>query len=314
MNAEKNLHLLKTDFGHEIEQLVYAGRYGEAYALWGSGMASGRVPLKGNDALTRRVWERVAGAVEKFNEPGKFTALIEFGWASNPGGNDLHSNVAFPQRQSQGRSDPVHFQPHEVAQMKGDSETHPSLSPNDEFAGYGRWDKGSFGPEPKTKDMLPRKNACPALKQGLKPKEMLGVNPFKFGMIGSTNSHTSPATTQENDYFGKARLEGLLPIVAVSRKRSRAFCKSPAVWISPFVTTRPWPPAWAPFGLEPSREFNFDQLAPELKQAFVDDATQGLRLMHAVATSQRHPVNGSSSPTSGIGAYGNEYLQRAAIA
>ena len=93
---------------------------------------------------------------------------------------------------------------YEVTQMKGDSETHPWLSPNDEFADYGTWDKGSFGPEPKTQDMLPREYAREAFKRGLQYEERLGVNPFKFGLIGSTDSHTSLATTEENNYFGKA--------------------------------------------------------------------------------------------------------------
>jgi hypothetical protein len=92
----------------------------------------------------------------------------------------------------------------EVTQIKGDGETHPLLSPNDEFADYGTWDKGSFGPEPKTPDMLPREYAREALKRGLEYEERLGVNPFKFGMIGSTDTHTSLSTTEENNFFGKA--------------------------------------------------------------------------------------------------------------
>jgi hypothetical protein len=93
---------------------------------------------------------------------------------------------------------------YEVTQMKGDGEAHPSLSPNDEFADYGTWDKGSFGPEPKTPELLPREYAREAYKRGLKYEESLGANPFKFGMIGSTDTHTSLATFEENNYFGKA--------------------------------------------------------------------------------------------------------------
>jgi hypothetical protein len=93
---------------------------------------------------------------------------------------------------------------YEVTQMKGDGEAHPALSPNDEFADYGTWDKGSFGPEPKTAEMLPREYAREAYKRGLRYEESLGANPFKFGMIGSTDSHTSLATIEENNYFGKA--------------------------------------------------------------------------------------------------------------
>jgi hypothetical protein len=92
---------------------------------------------------------------------------------------------------------------YEVTQMKGDGETHPSLSPSDEFSNFERWDRGSFGPQPKTADMLPREYAREALKRGLAYEEKLGVNPFKFGLIGSTDSHTSLSTTQEDNFFGK---------------------------------------------------------------------------------------------------------------
>jgi hypothetical protein len=92
---------------------------------------------------------------------------------------------------------------YEVTQMKGDSEAHPLLSPRDEFADFETWDKGQLGPAPKTKDMIPREYAREALKRGLAYEAKLGANPFKFGMIGSTDSHTSLATTTEDNFFGK---------------------------------------------------------------------------------------------------------------
>ena len=49
--------------------------------------------------------------------------------------------------------------------------------------------------------MLPREYAREALKRGLAYEAKLGVNPFKFGMVGSTDSHTSLATTEENNFF-----------------------------------------------------------------------------------------------------------------
>jgi len=91
----------------------------------------------------------------------------------------------------------------EVTQIKGDGEAHPLLSPNDEFADFVTWDNGSFGPEPKQPDMLPREYAREALKRGLAYEAKLGANPFKFGMIGSTDSHTGLATAEENNFFGK---------------------------------------------------------------------------------------------------------------
>lgn len=99
----------------------------------------------------------------------------------------------------------MRFEPvYEVTQIKGDGEAHPALSPSDEFADYGTWDKGSFGSEPKTPEMLPREYAREAWKRGLAYEDSLGVNPFKFGVIGSTDAHTGLATTQEDNFFGKA--------------------------------------------------------------------------------------------------------------
>ncbi len=92
---------------------------------------------------------------------------------------------------------------YEVTQMKGDGEAHPLLSPNDEFADYENWDKGNWNGVPKTPDMLPHEYARGALKIGLQLEERLGVNPFKFGMIGATDAHTSLATTREDNNFGK---------------------------------------------------------------------------------------------------------------
>jgi uncharacterized protein DUF3604 len=92
---------------------------------------------------------------------------------------------------------------YEVTQMKGDGEAHPVLSPNDEFSSFETWDKGSFGPEVHTPAMLPREYAREALKRGLKYEKTLGANPFKFGMIGSTDSHTGLSTSTEDNFFGK---------------------------------------------------------------------------------------------------------------
>lgn len=94
----------------------------------------------------------------------------------------------------------------EVTQIKGDSESHPFLSPNDEFASYGDagWDKCNLSCG---KDMPPESYggsyAREALKRGLEFTQKMGANPFKFGMIGSTDSHTSLATADENNFYGK---------------------------------------------------------------------------------------------------------------
>jgi len=93
---------------------------------------------------------------------------------------------------------------YEVTQIKGDGEAHPLLSPNDEFADYGTWDKGNLNlSEAKTDDMLAHEYARSALALGLQIEQNLGTNPYKFGMIGSTDSHTSLATADDDNFFGK---------------------------------------------------------------------------------------------------------------
>ncbi|MHC5110213.1 MAG: DUF3604 domain-containing protein [Planctomycetota bacterium] len=93
---------------------------------------------------------------------------------------------------------------YEVTQIKGDGESHPYLSPNDEFAGYDvLWDKSNLGPVPKKPEMLQYEYARQALKAGLSLEQRIGVNPYKFGMVGSTDSHTGLATAAEENFFGK---------------------------------------------------------------------------------------------------------------
>jgi Protein of unknown function (DUF3604) len=93
---------------------------------------------------------------------------------------------------------------YEVTQTKGDGETHPFLSPTDEFADFERWDKGNLdGTVPKTKTMLEFEYARSALKLGLTLEQKLGVNPYKFGMVGSSDAHTGLAAMEEDNFFGK---------------------------------------------------------------------------------------------------------------
>jgi hypothetical protein len=93
---------------------------------------------------------------------------------------------------------------YEVTQIKGDGETHPFLSPDDEFADYETWAVGNLDvSEAKTDDMLAGEYAREALKRGLLIEQRMGTNPYKFGQIGSTDSHTALATTQEDNFFGK---------------------------------------------------------------------------------------------------------------
>ena len=96
---------------------------------------------------------------------------------------------------------------YEMTQIKGDGESHPFLSPNDEFANYERWDKGNLDmSQAKKKEMLEYEYARSALRNGLKLEQELGINPYKFGLIGSTDSHTGLATADEDNFFGKASI------------------------------------------------------------------------------------------------------------
>ena len=102
----------------------------------------------------------------------------------------------------------------EVTQMKGDSETHPLLSPEDEFADFETWDVSNVAGTPKEDWMLEHEYARSALKLGMRLEQEVGANPFKFGMIGSSDTHTSLSTTREENYFGK------LPHLEPSAKRA----------------------------------------------------------------------------------------------
>jgi hypothetical protein len=93
---------------------------------------------------------------------------------------------------------------YEITQIKGDGETHPFLSPNDEFADYENWDIGNLNLSVLKKDeMLQYEYTREALKNGLKMEEKFETNPYKFGVVGSTDSHTSLATAEEENFFGK---------------------------------------------------------------------------------------------------------------
>jgi len=93
---------------------------------------------------------------------------------------------------------------YEATQIKGDGEAHALLSPDDEFADYETWDVGNLDlTEAKKPEMLKGEYAREALKNGLMLEAKLGTNPYKFGMVGSTDSHTGLATAEEDNFFGK---------------------------------------------------------------------------------------------------------------
>lgn len=99
------------------------------------------------------------------------------------------------------------FEPlYETTQAKGDSETHPLLSPEDEFADFETWDVGGFGATPHNNSMLAAEYTRSAYKRGLQFEQEIGANPFRFGLIGATDSHTALPTASEDNWFGKVAM------------------------------------------------------------------------------------------------------------
>lgn len=93
---------------------------------------------------------------------------------------------------------------YEITQIKGDGEAHPLLSPDDAFADYETWDVGNLDlSEAKKPEMLQYEYGREALKNGLLLEARLGTNPYKFGLVGSTDSHTGLSTAEEDNFFGK---------------------------------------------------------------------------------------------------------------
>ncbi len=136
---------------------------------------------------------------------GKVLAIPHNGNLSNglmfPGVNHVTKQpITKAYAETRARWEPLY----ETTQIKGDGEAHPFLSPNDEFADFGTWDKGNLNlSELKKKEMLEFEYARSALKLGLAHETKLGTNPYKFGQIGSTDSHTGMTTADDDNYFGK---------------------------------------------------------------------------------------------------------------
>jgi hypothetical protein len=216
---------------------------------------------------TEDIWNTQIGLLDRYNEPGVFTAFAGFEWTLMPDGNNLHRVVMFRDGSDKTRKilpfggidadvqqlweymasyeketgGNVLAIPHngnlsnglmfemtmpdgspmtaeyaarraeaepvvEVTQIKGDGETHPFLSPNDEMAGFGvkGWELGNLPLTLRsTPDMYAGSYARSALLRGLSLEQQLGVNPYAFGMIGSTDSHTALASGDEDNFFGK---------------------------------------------------------------------------------------------------------------
>jgi hypothetical protein len=98
----------------------------------------------------------------------------------------------------------------EITQIKGDSETHPTLAPGDEFAQFERFNfylqafPQAEGYKAQVGDTIRS-----ALKTGLEIDKKIGINPFKFGVIGSTDAHTSIASAEEGNFWGKVATDSI---------------------------------------------------------------------------------------------------------
>ena len=140
--------------------------------------------------------ERTGGRVLAIAHNGNLSNGIMFPWIESFTGRPIDVEYA----ETRSRWEPLY----EATQIKGDGETHPFLSPTDEFADYETWDQGNLDLSVmKQDDMLQYEYARSALQIGLQAQASLGVNPYKFGMIGSTDSHTGLATAEEENFFGK---------------------------------------------------------------------------------------------------------------
>lgn len=180
----------------------------------------------------------------------------------------------------------------EVTQMKGDGESHPFLSPNDELAGYETWDKANLALLNKTTpDMLEFMYARSALKNGLKLEADLGVNPYKFGMIGSTDSHTGLTTAEESNFFGK-----VASMEPSAERISRPFMQTPETTIMEWeVAASGYAAVWA---TENTREAIFD--AMERKEVY---ATTGPRTVVRLFGGWDFTADDATSRTPAVAGY-----------
>jgi hypothetical protein len=126
---------------------------------------------------------------------------------------------------------------YETVQIKGDGEAHPLLSPEDEFAGFETWDYGNLdATEAKTPAMLPGEYTRSGLKRGLALEAELGVNPFKFGLVGASDTHTGLTTPDNDNFFGK--FTAYEPSAERSQHVSRTYADgSPALYSWQYITS-----------------------------------------------------------------------------
>jgi len=122
----------------------------------------------------------------------------------------------------------------EVTQIKGDSETHPKLSPGDglaDFETYTHLLKVGGG----RADVDEGDYVRSALQRGMQIDEKVGANPYKVGMIGSTDSHTGLASAEESNFWGKSGMDStpdttFIPIAGDMKGADMSASGLAAVW------------------------------------------------------------------------------------
>lgn len=115
-------------------------------------------------------------------------------------GNDINQNYAEIRR---------YWEPVvEITQIKGDSETHPVLSPDDPFADFETY---PYYIQREWTNYVPQAGDYirSALKTGLSLEAGIGINPYQFGVIGSTDAHTALPSAEENNFHGKMAADSI---------------------------------------------------------------------------------------------------------
>ncbi|WP_223423096.1 DUF3604 domain-containing protein [Tateyamaria pelophila] len=160
-----------------------------------------QAPIGSTDPLKLYEWlenyeEKTGGAVLALAHNGNLSNGLMFPVDAQYTGRAIDAEYV----QQRARWEPMY----EATQIKGDGESHPLLSPDDAFADYETWDAGNLDlTEAKTPEMLSTEYTREALKNGLLLQSRFGTNPYKFGLVGSTDAHTSLPAIEEDNFFGK---------------------------------------------------------------------------------------------------------------
>jgi hypothetical protein len=251
--------LSKTDFAKKLSDpnAKKTGPESPIGIILHSILTSTAMPEYVDPKMLQDDWQSYVKVANKYNDPGKFTALIAFEWTSIPNGRNMHRNVFFrddtgPQapyssfdsfypedlwtyleiQRNQGIetfaiphngnvSDGWMYSPNkflggpmdaryakrqalnepltEIIQTKGSSDTHPLLSPNDEFANFELFENLINVAQP---SQVRYGYIRQGLVEGMILEEKLGTNPFKMGIVAGADSHSAYSNNEEFNFHG----------------------------------------------------------------------------------------------------------------